>query len=158
MKKLLFTLLVVSFFVLIPLSSIQAETIDHGAEVYKKLDSEYSYDYDYDYDYDHNDVTSRSAVQSTASTDDNYSTEAGLIVSSLMIFSFLCFGILMVASIIISIWMIVWTYKDAEKRQNPNAALWAVMVFLFGWIAFIVYLFIRKEYPKQEAQTVQSQA
>lgn len=153
MKKFLFTLLIASFFVLIPLSSIQAETIDHGAEVFKKLDSEYNYDYDYDYDQK---VTAPDPIQNNVRVDDDYTAKEGLFFVSIMIFSFVCFGILMFAGLILSIWMIVWTYKDAEKRQNPNAALWAILVFLFGWIAFIVYLFVRKEYPKQVTQPAQS--
>jgi hypothetical protein len=42
---------------------------------------------------------------------------------------------------VITIWALVarWVYKDAEER-GMDAVLWAVLVFLFGLIALIIYL------------------
>lgn len=42
-------------------------------------------------------------------------------------------------AIIVQIVLTVWVYKDAKKR-NANAALWAILTFLFGIIGLIVYL------------------
>jgi hypothetical protein len=41
--------------------------------------------------------------------------------------------------IVIQIVLTVWVYKDAKKR-NANAALWAILTFIFGLLGFIVYL------------------
>lgn len=87
----------------------------------------------------------------TTSSDD----AAGAAVASLVLSSFfLCYCVFIIIMLALSIWMIVWTYKDAQKRNNPNAVLWAVLVFFFGLIPFIVYLFVRKDYPlPEESQT-----
>jgi hypothetical protein len=42
-------------------------------------------------------------------------------------------------AIIVQIAFTVWVYKDAKKR-NANAALWAILTFIFGLLGFIVYL------------------
>lgn len=42
-------------------------------------------------------------------------------------------------AIIIGIIMTVWVYKDAKKR-NANAALWAILTFIFGLLGLIIYL------------------
>ncbi len=42
-------------------------------------------------------------------------------------------------AIIVQIVLTIWVYKDAKKR-NANAALWAILTFLFGIIGLIIYL------------------
>ncbi|MDO9538242.1 MAG: hypothetical protein Q7J68_07980 [Thermoplasmata archaeon] len=43
---------------------------------------------------------------------------------------------------IVYIYLCVWVYRDAEKRGS-SGALWAVLVFFFGWIALIIWLLVR---------------
>lgn len=50
-----------------------------------------------------------------------------------------------VVGLVIQIVIIVFLYKDAQAR-NQQGALWAILGFLFGWIALIVWLIIR---PKE---------
>jgi phosphotransferase system glucose/maltose/N-acetylglucosamine-specific IIC component len=85
--------------------------------------------------------------------DDYYSTTSSgedALFGSLFLggFVFLCYCIPMVLYLIFYIWSIVWTYKDGMKKNNPNTILWTVLVFLFGFIAFIIYLLIRKDHLK----------
>lgn len=68
-------------------------------------------------------------------------------------FVFLCYCIPLVLGIILYIWMVVWTYKDATKKNNPNALLWAVLVLIFQFVAFIIYLFVRNDHLKNAPVT-----
>jgi len=55
--------------------------------------------------------------------------------------------IISLISLIIYIWLIVWTVKDAKSRGG-NALLWGIIVFLFNIIGFIIYLLVgRKASP-----------
>jgi len=54
-------------------------------------------------------------------------------------------GLAVLVGLIIQIVIIVFLYKDAQAR-NQQGALWAILGFLFGWIALVVWLIIR---PKQ---------
>lgn len=38
----------------------------------------------------------------------------------------------------------VWTFKDAARREDRNAVIWAVAVFSFWIIVFPVYLYARR--------------
>jgi hypothetical protein len=55
----------------------------------------------------------------------------------------LMFGL---AWFVIGILLMIWVYKDAKAR-GQNAVLWLILTFLFGIIAFIVWLIIR---PKEK--------
>jgi hypothetical protein len=43
------------------------------------------------------------------------------------------------------IWVAVWIWRDASKRNAPGA-LWVILWLLFSWVALIVYLVVR---PKE---------
>ena len=57
----------------------------------------------------------------------------------------LLFGIMILVSLI-QVVLAVFVYRDAEKR-GKSGVLWAIMVFFFGIIVFIVWLIVRP--PKQ---------
>ena len=52
--------------------------------------------------------------------------------------------ILIVVFYIIGILLAVWTYKDAKKR-DMNAAVWLLIVLLFGCCGCIIYLIVRNK-------------
>ena len=45
--------------------------------------------------------------------------------------------------IIITIALAVWVYKDAKKR-DMNAAVWLLIVLIFGCCGCIIYLIVRE--------------
>lgn len=58
-----------------------------------------------------------------------------------------CAGVMMAVPIVmlaISIIIAIWIYKDATRRGNPQAAIWALLGFFFGVIGLVVYLVVRK--------------
>lgn len=89
--------------------------------------------------------------------DDYYSTtsDEDALFGTLFLggFMFLCYCIPILVYVIFYIWSIVWTYKDGMKKNNPNTILWTVLVFLFGFIAFIIYLLIRNDHLKNATPT-----
>jgi Na+/H+-dicarboxylate symporter len=54
-------------------------------------------------------------------------------------------GLIILVSLAIQIAIIVFMYRDAEAR-GQSGALWAILGFLFGLLALIIWLIIR---PKQ---------
>ncbi len=42
--------------------------------------------------------------------------------------------------------VLVWVYKDAEKR-GMNALIWTLVVFFLHFVGFIVYLLVRTDHP-----------
>lgn len=46
--------------------------------------------------------------------------------------------------VVIAVFSALWTFKDAVRRQNRNALIWAVAVFSFWIIVFPVYLWARR--------------
>lgn len=42
----------------------------------------------------------------------------------------------------------VWAYRDAEKRNMDNPAVWLAIVLLGGCIGCIVYLIVRNPIPE----------
>jgi RNA polymerase subunit RPABC4/transcription elongation factor Spt4 len=53
------------------------------------------------------------------------------------------FGLLFLAFWIV---LIVWVYRDAEKR-GMNAIVWALVVFFLHFLGLIIYMLIRSEHP-----------
>ncbi len=53
------------------------------------------------------------------------------------------FGLLFLAFWVV---IIVWVYKDAEKR-GMNAIVWALVVFFLHFLGLIIYMLIRSEHP-----------
>lgn len=65
-------------------------------------------------------------------------------------YSGVCCGaycLLYIVILIVWIFVIVWVYKDAEKR-GKSGILWAIIVFFLGIIGLIIWLVVR---PKQTA-------
>lgn len=65
-------------------------------------------------------------------------------------YSNICCGaycILYIVILIVWIFVVVWVYKDAEKR-GKSGILWAIIVFFLGIIGLIIWLVVR---PKQIA-------
>ena len=54
-------------------------------------------------------------------------------------------GLAFLVYLVITIVIIVFLYKDAQARSQQGA-LWAILGFLFSWVALIVWLIIR---PKE---------
>jgi RNA polymerase subunit RPABC4/transcription elongation factor Spt4 len=50
--------------------------------------------------------------------------------------------------LVLAFWIavLVWVYKDAEKR-GMNALVWTLVVFFLHFIGFIVYLLVRTDHP-----------
>jgi hypothetical protein len=48
--------------------------------------------------------------------------------------------LVLVASILIGLWM----YRDAQKRNDPNAVVWLIIGILFNIVGIIIYIVVRK--------------
>jgi len=46
--------------------------------------------------------------------------------------------------------VIVWVYRDAQKR-GKEAILWALLVFFLHWIGLIIWLIVRSGHPVKPA-------
>ncbi|MBD3414545.1 MAG: zinc-ribbon domain-containing protein [Candidatus Aminicenantes bacterium] len=53
-------------------------------------------------------------------------------------------SLISLAMLIIWIFVIVWVYKDAEKR-GMNGILWALLVFIGNLIGLLIYLIVRSD-------------
>lgn len=53
----------------------------------------------------------------------------------------------------LSIGIAWWIYRDANRRGNPQAVLWAVLGFFFNIIGLIIYLVARPTGPVPPAST-----
>jgi hypothetical protein len=62
--------------------------------------------------------------------------------------------IFFVLPLLISIGIAWWIYKDATRRENPQAVLWAVLGFFFNIIGLIIYLIARPKGPPGMTPTV----
>lgn len=51
----------------------------------------------------------------------------------------------------IAIAIAVWMYKDAQKRNDPNAILWLIVGLVFPIVGLIVYLIVRAQKPNPPA-------
>ena len=64
-----------------------------------------------------------------------------------------CAGVMMLiplAFLVISVVLAVWVYKDATKRGDPQAAIWALVAFLFSFVGLLIYIVVRS---KNEGRT-----
>jgi hypothetical protein len=57
----------------------------------------------------------------------------------------ICGLLIGLVGLVLYIWVAVWIWRDASKRNAPGA-LWAILWLLFSWVALIVYLVVR---PKE---------
>ncbi|MCD6457287.1 MAG: PLDc N-terminal domain-containing protein [Thermoproteales archaeon] len=67
--------------------------------------------------------------------------------ATMLIFPFITVGIALffyLAMFILWIAVVIWVYKDAEKR-GENGVLWLLVVLVGGIIGLIVYLILREE-------------
>lgn len=46
--------------------------------------------------------------------------------------------------IILSIILGLWMYKDAQRRGDPQAAMWLVIGIIFNLVGLMIYLVVRK--------------
>ncbi len=70
--------------------------------------------------------------------------------------NFTVFSVLTLTLLIIWILVIVWVYRDAERR-GMNGVLWALLVFIGNLIGLLIYLIVRSDIlpaPKQVLATV----
>lgn len=82
------------------------------------------------------------AAPALAQTDTASSDAAGATVGIIMI---ICWLLVMVVGLAIYIWVAVWIYRDASKRDT-SAALWVILWIFFSWVGLIIYLIVR---PKE---------
>jgi len=68
-------------------------------------------------------------------------------------FIVMIFVLIFVFSCCINILIGVWVYKDAEKRNMDNPAVWLAVVLLGGCIGCIVYLIVREPKPHYSTDT-----
>ncbi len=70
-------------------------------------------------------------------------------------FGFLHFSPISIASLImlvIWIFVIVWVYRDAERR-GMNGILWALLVFIGNLIGLLIYLIVRSDIISREKES-----
>ena len=61
------------------------------------------------------------------------------------IFRVSVFSFLSLVLLIIWVLVIVWVYRDAERR-GMNGVLWALLVFIGNLIGLLIYLIVRSDY------------
>ena len=62
----------------------------------------------------------------------------------------LTFGILPLALLILWVLVIVWVYRDAERR-GMSGVLWALLVFIGNIIGLLIYLIVRNDTTRANA-------
>jgi hypothetical protein len=58
------------------------------------------------------------------------------------VLNFTSYSIISLALLVIWIFVIVWVYRDAERR-GMNGVLWALLVFIGNLIGLLIYLIVR---------------
>ncbi|MCD6516548.1 MAG: zinc ribbon domain-containing protein [Candidatus Aminicenantes bacterium] len=76
----------------------------------------------------------------------------GIEIGPFGFFHFSLVSILSLAMLIIWIFVIVWVYKDAERR-GMNGILWALLVFIGNLIGLLIYLIVRSDTALGEKDT-----
>lgn len=59
-------------------------------------------------------------------------------------------SVLALSMLVLWICVLVWVYKDAERR-HMNGALWALLVFFGNLIGLLIYLIVRSDRPLTDA-------
>jgi hypothetical protein len=72
---------------------------------------------------------------------------AGATVGIIMI---VCYLLALVIGLAIYIWVAVWIYKDASKRDT-SAVMWVLLWIFFSWVGLIIYLIVRPKEFKSAA-------
>jgi hypothetical protein len=60
---------------------------------------------------------------------------------------FTSMSLLSLAFLIIWIFVIIWVYRDAERR-GMNGVLWALLVFIGNLVGLLIYLIVRSDAPR----------
>jgi predicted RNA-binding Zn-ribbon protein involved in translation (DUF1610 family) len=66
-------------------------------------------------------------------------------------------AVLSLTFLVLWIAVLVWVYRDAERRRM-NGALWALLVFFGNLIGLIIYLIVRSDHPLPEASPASAPA
>src|SRR6266511_1127575 len=54
--------------------------------------------------------------------------------------------VLVIASLILSILIAIWVYRDAESR-GMSGVLWLIVILVAGLIGLLIYLIVRSDHP-----------
>jgi RNA polymerase subunit RPABC4/transcription elongation factor Spt4 len=65
------------------------------------------------------------------------------------IFKHTFYSVLPLALLVLWIIVIVWVYRDAERR-GMNGVLWALLVFIGNLIGLLIYLIVRSDVAREE--------
>ena len=61
------------------------------------------------------------------------------------------FSIVALAALVLWIAVIIWVYRDAERRRM-SGVLWALLVFIGNLIGLLIYLILRSDNPIRPAE------
>ena len=59
--------------------------------------------------------------------------------------------LIIIGSVILQIYICIWVYRDAKKR-NMDAAIWLLVVLVAGLIGLIIYLIIRSPIGSEKSE------
>ena len=71
-------------------------------------------------------------------------------------FNVTSYSILSLVLLVIWIFVIVWVYRDAERR-GMNGILWALLVFIGNLIGLLIYLIVRSGNGSSTKEAIKSQ-
>ena len=69
---------------------------------------------------------------------------AQFVGGAMFLFVTLFIVLLSLASLVVSIYMVYWTYKDATRRGMESPELWAIIVLFGNLMGFVLYLLVRE--------------
>jgi len=69
---------------------------------------------------------------------------AQVVGGAMFLLVMLFFVLLSLASLVVSIYMVYWTYKDASRRGMDSPELWAIIVLFGNLVGFVLYLIVRE--------------
>lgn len=85
------------------------------------------------------------AVPALAADDFTVTTSGDAAGATVGIVMIICWLLALVVGLAVYIWVAVWIYRDASKRDT-SAALWVILWIFFSWVGLIIYLIVR---PKE---------
>jgi hypothetical protein len=56
----------------------------------------------------------------------------------------MCFSIIFIVILAVSVFIMVWVYKDAKSR-GTEPILWLILVFVTSWVGLLIYYFVRPQ-------------
>ena len=75
-----------------------------------------------------------------------YDVDVGTVMGFIFAFAIIIILIAMLFQLLLA-WLV---YKDANDNHDPNATLWAMIVFLSGIMGIIIYLLVKSRSPKKQ--------